>query len=312
MRGKAAEVNDAGLRFDRRTIEDFAASLTLSPHSVASYKKCLAYFFAYLARKGIDRPASGDVAAYGEELSSSGRSANTVYGYIAAVKAFFRWAQTEGVYRDIAAEVPLPRPDRAPNRKTLTATQLRKILNGIDRETLQGVRDYAILALMITMGLSALEISQAKMGDIRKSENETVLHVRGGDGQRHDVMRIPPPVAETVSKYLDARFQVDPDAPREERVPLFVSVSPRNRDKNEPMSAGSISRIAKNAIRGAGYDGERLSAQSLKVSAMKLALRRGERLEDVQKFARHRQIRTTFLYEPAENASMRKKDVLQG
>ena len=80
-------------------------------------------------------------------------------------------------------------------------------------------------------------------------------------------------------------------------VPLFVSVSDRNRDKNEPMSSGSVSRIAKNALRNAGYDDAKLSAKSLKVSAMKLALQNGERLEDVQRFARHKQIRTTFLYE---------------
>jgi integrase len=63
------------------------------------------------------------------------------------------------------------------------------------------------------------------------------------------------------------------------------------------MTVGSISRVAKSALRNAGFDDKLLSARSLKVSAMKLALQHGERLEDVQKFARHKYIRTTFLYE---------------
>ncbi len=97
---------------------------------------------------------------------------------------------------------------------------------------------------------------------------------------------------DAISKYLEGRGDIKkPDAP------LFISVSDRNRDKNEHMTVGSVSRIVKNALRNAGFDDRRLSAKSLKASAIKLALQRGDRLEDVQKFARHKQIRTTFLYE---------------
>jgi len=294
MREKTAKNNSAGLRFDSHTIEDFAASLTLSPHSVASYKKCLAYFFTYLANKGIVRPESGDIAAYAGELSASGRNAHTVYSYIAAVRAFFRWTQSQGLYRDIAAEIPLPQTERMPNRKTLTAAQLRKVLDSIDRTTLQGKRDYAILAFMMTLGLSALEVSRAKIEDVHESDESCVLYIRDNDGVKRGSLDVPPLTMSALLEYLNARGYIEePDAP------LFISVSDRNRGKNEHMTAGSVSRIAKNALRNAGYDDKRLSAKSLKVSAMKLALQRGERLEDVQKFARHKQIRTTFLYEQA-------------
>ena len=294
---EAVKTGGRTLRFDRRTLEDFAASLDLSPHSIASYKKCLAYFFKYLSSKGIDKPEERHIAAYREELMASGRKANTVYGYLAAVRAFFRWAWGEGLYRDISAKVSVPRAEQSPNRKTLTALQLKKLMSSIDRESLQGMRDYAILALMLTTGLSALEISRINAGDIGRSGEGGVLHVRGNDGQKHETVGVPAYVMEVISKYLSARGEGGLEAP------LFVSVSNRNGDKNEHMSAGSIGRVAKNALRGAGYDEERLSAQSLKVSAMKLALQGGERLEDVQKFARHRTIRTTFLYD--QNSSPR-------
>ena len=86
----------AAIPFNEQTVSDFAASLTLSPHSVASYKKCLSYFFTYIAERGIARPDSSHVFAYCEELKASGRKANTVYGYMAAVKAFFRWTGRPG------------------------------------------------------------------------------------------------------------------------------------------------------------------------------------------------------------------------
>ena len=289
--------NETELRFDERTLNDFAASLTLSPHSIVSYKKCLAYFFSYLVEKGIDKPESSHVSAYYGELKASGRKGNTVYNYMAAVRAFFRWAQSQGLYHDISANITVPHADQSSARGALTAAQLRKLMNSIDRDTLQGLRDYAILALMLTAGLSALELSRADVGDVCEESDGYVIHIRDNNGQRRDRAKIPPYAIEAVTKYLEARGVAGAGDAYGEAVPLFVSVSDRNRDKNQHMTVGSISRVAKNALRDAGFDDARLSAQSLKVSAMRLALQSGERLEDVQKFARHKHIRTTFLYE---------------
>ena len=289
----------AALRFDERTLNDFAASLRLSPHSITSYKKCLAYFFSYLLEKGIDKPENRHIAAYHEDLIASGRKANTVYNYMAAVKAFFRWTQASGLYPDISAKVSVQRAGQIPNRKTLTAAQLRKLMNSIDRETVQGKRDYVILALMLTAGLSALELSNANVSDVCEDGEGYVFHVRGNDGQRSESVDISPHVMDALSEYLDARRQGEEEQVPGPDAPLFMSVSNRNVSKEEHMTVGSISRVAKNALRNAGFDDAQLSAKSLKVSAMKLALQRGERLEDVQKFARHKQIRTTFLYDGA-------------
>ena len=201
------------------------------------------------------------------------------------------WGGAGGVYRDIASGVAVPHAGHAPNRKTLTASELRNVMDGVDRNTVQGMRDYAILALMLTAGLSALEISRANVGDVCEAGGGYVLHIRGSDGQTRDRAGVPQYAMEAISKYLYSRGRTGADEP------LFMSVSDRNRNKNEHMSAGSVSRVVKNALRRAGYDDANLTAKSLKVSAMKLALQRGEHLEDVQRFARHRQIRTTFLYE---------------
>ena len=290
-----AESSQAAPRFDDRLLEAFAASLSLSPRSVTAYKKCLAYFFKYLAGKGIARPERGDIAAYQETLAASGKKAATVYSYLAAIRAFFRWTAARGLYRNIAEKVFSAPVDHTPNRKTLIGPELKKLMSCIDRGSLQGLRDYAILAVMLTGGLSAFEVSRANVGDIRASGEGILLDIRGGGQKRHAV-KVPPRVMEALTEYLEARGSRGPDAP------LFTSLSMRNRDRNEHMSAGSISRIVKEALRRAGYDDARLTAHSLKVSSMKLALQRGERLEDVQRFARHKHIRTTFLYEQTELA----------
>ncbi|MBR1671999.1 MAG: site-specific integrase [Fretibacterium sp.] len=282
------------IRFDNRTIEEFAASLRLSPRSVVSYKRCLAYFFSYLEETGAVRPESGDIAAYREALSASGKRAATVHNYLAAVKSFFRWAAAEGLYRDIAGKVSHPSVDHAPRRKTLTGAQMKRVLESIDRGDVRGKRDYALLALMVTGGLDTLEAARATAGDLKRSRTGPVLHIRGVRG---GVVRIPPRTWRALVDYLEARGPVNEEAP------LFAGLSNRTLGRETHMSTSSISRIVKEAFRGAGYDDVNLTAQSLRFTGVKLALQGGERLEDVQRFARHKTIRTTFLYEQAEPAA---------
>lgn len=292
MSEKGQSTREAALRFDQRTVARFAASLDLSPRSIVSYKKFLAYFFEFLSGRGIARPKREHVAAYMEAMLASGKKATTAHNYLAAVRAFFRWAKAGGLYPDITEGMPLPRFERIPARKALTGAQLKEVLLGIDRGTVKGLRDYAILLLMLTTGLSALEISNANVGDIGRSGRGDVLYLRDDGGNRQEDVRVPPQVMEALTAYLEAREDVNGA-----ESPLFIGVSPRNRGKNGHMTPGSVSRVVKEALRKAGFDDALLTAQSLKVSAVKLALQRGERLEDVQKFARHKHIRTTFLYE---------------
>ena len=57
--------------------------------------------------------------------------------------------------------------------------------------------------------------------------------------------------------------------------------------------------IAKTAMRQAGYNSSRLSAHSLRHSAVTLSLLGGQSLAEVQAFARHSNIQTTQVYSHA-------------
>lgn len=49
-------------------------------------------------------------------------------------------------------------------------------------------------------------------------------------------------------------------------------------------------------MRNAGYDSDRLTAHSLRHTAITLSLKNGESLQEVQQFARHTNINTTLIY----------------
>ena len=70
-----------------RKIDGVEARLTRRIDNID--KKYLSYFFAYLAKKGIDRPESEHINAYREALAASGKKDSTLFNYLAAVRLFF-------------------------------------------------------------------------------------------------------------------------------------------------------------------------------------------------------------------------------
>lgn len=62
------------------------------------------------------------------------------------------------------------------------------------------------------------------------------------------------------------------------------------------MTTRSISRIAKKLMGEAGIDSPRITAHSLRHTAVTFALLGGASVQDVQQMARHADISTTMIY----------------
>ena len=254
---------------------------------------------AFFDAHGIVQPARPDIAAFRDDLKAAGRKPTTITAYLAAAKAFFKWAEAERIYPNIAAGVKAPKLDRTPKKDYMTSRQLKTMLSGIDRDSLQGKRDFAMLAVMVTCGLRTIEVSRANIGDIRTAADNVVLYVQGkGRDEREEYVKLDPQVEGFIRDYLKARGESAPNAP------LFASLSHNGMGKR--MSTRSISGIAKQAMCSAGYNSDRLTAHSLRHSAVTLALLQGRPLDEVRQFARHRDISTTMVYDHAIQQSKNK------
>src|SRR5690606_41293923 len=89
-------------------------------------------------------------------------------------------------------------------------------------------------------------------------------------------------------EYLAARGAHDDDAP------LFASLSNRNRGQH--MTTRSISAVVKTRLRAVGLDTPRLTAHSLRHTAITLAVQGGASLHQAQAMAGHRDPKTTMIY----------------
>ena len=159
----------------------FIEYLDASEKTIQTYTRALKQFFTFLQRQGITAPTVDTIRAYKKELTASVKPA-TVQAYIFVVRKFFSWTEMEGLYPNVAGKIKGAKIDREPKKDYLTSSQVKAVLSEIDRSTIQGKRDYAILALMVTCGLRDIEVSRADKEDLRTVGNNTALfiHRKGG------------------------------------------------------------------------------------------------------------------------------------
>lgn len=262
--------------------------LDAQPRTVGSYQTNIRQFVKYLSSNGITHPTREDILAWREELKKKCKPA-TVQAYITAIRLFFQWTEQEGLYPNIANHIKGAKLDRSHKKDYLTSEQVRNVLSKIDRSSIKGVRDYAITLLMVTGGLRDIEVSRANVEDLQTLGNSTVLFLQGkGREERSEYIKLIPETETAIREYLSTRKEV------EAKAPLFASTSNNNSGKR--LSTKSISTLVKNALVNAGYNSERLTAHSLRHTAVTLALIGGLPLEEVQQFARHSNIATTQIY----------------
>lgn len=267
------------------------AFIDASPKTVEAYTKGIKYFGEYLSVCGIRQPTRETVIAYRDELKKNHKP-TTVQSYLEAVKLFFQWTEQERLYPNIAAHIKGAKLDSEYKRDYLTTKQVSKLLDAIDTSTLKGLRDYAVLSLMVTTGLRTISIVRADIGDIRTAGDSVALYYQGkGHEEKADYVKIAEPVEEAIRRYLVVRGQTDSSAP------LFSSIS--NRNSGGRMTTRSISRVAKNHLIEIDLKSDRLTAHSLRHTAATLNLLNGGTVEETKQLLGHANINTTLIYSHA-------------
>lgn len=276
----------------------FLAFVDASPKTLETYTRNLRQFFYWMQDNNVLHPTREDVIAYRDELKTRLKP-TTVQNYLAVVRIFFEWTEQENLYPNIAKRIKGAKVDRAHKKDHLTTTQVKNIAATIDRETLAGARDFAIFALMVSCGLRTVEVVRANIEDLRPLGDQAALYVQGkGREEKSQAVIIPIEVEAAIRSYLSKREKAVTNEP------LFCSTS--NNNKGQRLTTRSVSGIVKGLLINAGFNSERLTAHSLRHTAVTVALQEGQTLDAVQAFARHSNINTTMIYNHALDAAANK------
>lgn len=266
--------------------------LDAKPRTVEAYERSLRPFFKFIKENGITQPTREDILSYRQHLAETGHRPTTIQAYVAVLRLFFRWTAEEGFYRNVADHVKGAKLDREHKRDYLTADQVKRLLGSVDRTTASGVRDYALLALVVTGGLRTIEVARANIEDLRTVADFSALYIQGkGRDEKTEYIRLDGHAETALREYLKTRGPVDPSAP------LFSSFS--HNGVGSRLTTRAISGIIKGYLIKAGFNSSRLTAHSLRHTAATLSLLAGKPLEEVQQFLRHADISTTMIYNHA-------------
>jgi len=175
--------------------------------------------------------------------------------------------------------------------RALEPEQVGRLLGSCDRSARAGRRDFAILTILVRLGLRAGEVAGLGLEDINWRAGELVVV---GKGRRAERLPLPVDVGEAVTGYLrDGR----PSSAQDRA--LFVRVKAPHRG----LTAGGVTQVVVSAARRAGLG--QIHAHRLRHTAATLMLRAGAPLEEIGQVLRHRATLTTAIYAKVDRDTLR-------
>jgi site-specific recombinase XerD len=226
-------------------------------------------------------------------LRECGRiSAGSAKGRVAELRAVLRFLYLQGLtpLRLGIAVPPVGGWRLAALPPTMTAADVQLLLDGCDRSTDVGVRDFAIMTLVARLGLRSIEVARLELRDIDWRAGELVVR---GKARRQDRLPLPADVGEALAGYL-TRGRMPADTRR-----LFLTCrAPRG-----PIRADLVGDVVERACRRAGLP--RVGPHRLRHALAAELLRRGAGLAAISQVLRHQDLATTALYAKVDLATLR-------
>ena len=268
---------------------NFLSLLDVKEKTVDTYRKALKRLFHYFMENRITRPIRSDLIAFRDELKATCK-ASTVKTYLTATRLFFRWLEQEGIYKNIADKIKGAKVEHGHKKDALTVDQVKDVIDTFkESDDSTAKRDYAIFVLMVTCGLRTIEVVRADLEDLRTLGSKTVLYVQGkGKDEKSEYVIITREVEKAIRSYLATRKDAT------DKAPLFSSTS--NNSKGKRLSTRTVSGLVKDSLVKTGLNSSRLTAHSLRHTAVTLSLLGGSTLQEARQFARHSNIATTEIY----------------
>ena len=224
--------------------------------------------------------ADVSAAVLGLSPPYSRKSVNVV---VVQLRSLLRYLHLKGlVGAPLAQAVPWLAGGRTSSLpRSLPAGRAELLLASCDRRTLVGARDYAVLTVLVRLGLRRAEVAAMQLSDLDWRHGELTVHGKGGT---QDVLPLPVDVGKAVVAYLKARG----------RTPGSRSLFDHVRAPGGGITPSDVSAIVRRACQRA--DVMDTGTHRLRHGVATEMLRRGAPLHEIGQLLRHRDLETTAIY----------------
>lgn len=260
----------------------------LNPTSIVRFSTTVGQFLTYVFPVGKVRfnklgvkDITGFLCARGKQFQPK-----TVRTDGAAIKSYMRFLHGRSRTKvDLSYAVPVISIWRNQSLiHTISKEEMLKLLFSCNLDEAIGVRDYAILLLLMRYGLRPIEVVRLRVNDIIWTEKKIVIR---GKGSKESILPLESDVASSIRRYLDSARPFSND-----RHIFLTSKAPTRSLKK----SSAISAVVKQAIIRAGLKPEIFGARLLRYSVASAILNRGGNLMEVAELLRHSSFNTTARY----------------
>lgn len=238
----------------------------------------------------------GHILAWRASMEKGGLSTATRRRKLAALASLFDYLieRDPRHTRNPVHGVKRPRTDSYEGKTpALSSSQAKLLLDAPNEYSVKGLRDRAVLAVLLYHGLRRQEVAQLRICDLQVRDGCEHLRVHGKGGK----MRYIPlqgDATKCITRYLKcARNDADKNGS------MFVSL--RGSKAGESLSADGIYKAVCSYARSAGVHVDGLGVHGLRVTAATNALDHQADIAQVQQWLGHASISTTRLYDRRQN-----------
>jgi site-specific recombinase XerC len=289
-----ALVTAAGERASIRFLEFFASAIR-NPHTRRAYARAAGDFLAWCASAGVPSITAVQplhVAAWIERQTQTS-SAPTVKQRLAALRHLFDWLVTgQIVPHNPAASVRGPAHSTKKGRTpVLDASEARQLLDSIDVTTPIGLRDRALIALMVFSFARIGAALAMRVDDVYVQQRRLWVRLREKGGKRHEM-----PCHHTLEAYLHAYLE-QTGLSDEPKGPLFRTIARgTGRLSTTPLPQANAYAMVRRRALAAGI-GTAIGNHTFRATGITAYLKNGGTLENAAAMANHASTRTTQLYD---------------
>ena len=275
---------------DTRRIKALVLNGLTSPHSKRAYGLALDDFLGWYEATGRARLDKASVNAYRAHLLDRGLAPSTINGRLSAVRKLAVEASDNGLIApELAAGVQRARGVKQSGARVgnwLSKSDAQKLLNQPTPNTLKGLRDRAILAVLLGCGLRRTEVASLTFDHIQQRDARWVIVDIVGKGNR--VRSVPAPA------WAIAAIQAWQRAAGLSDGLVFRRINKGDRIASDRMTAPSIRDVVKTYSLRIGLDD--IPPHDLRRTPAKLAHKGGAALDQIQLSLGHASIQTTERY----------------
>lgn len=290
--GLPAIIVRCGEKARRRFVEFYTAHIRNKNTRIA-YSQAHRRFFGWCDAHNLPLEAVQPalIGAYIEQLQES-HMAPSVKQHLAAIRMLFDWLVVGQVLQfNPASSVRGPKHVvRQGKTPVLTADQARALLDSIDVGTIAGIRDRALIGVMVYSFARVGAVVAMTMEDYFQTGKRWSVRLHEKGGKRHHI-----PCHHNAEAYLDTYIEAA-GGDAHKKLPLFRSVDRRRRLSDRPMNRIDVLRMIKRRARAAGLPAT-TCCHTFRATGITVYIENGGTIEKAQTIAAHESPRTTRLYD---------------